>query len=181
MTETLVSRRQMLQTGAIAGLNRATIPVMVPARVDADHPLRTRSGREVLHIPLAVRRAKPSRHLGPQTRRARGYPRLLERTLVVVISESGRSPKIQTQGEPGRIHWPDCFSTSLVSAGIRGGAVYGTSDKIGEYVKDKPVRPQDLGATIYHALEVSLETRLGKEGVALRPFTTGEPIKELFG
>jgi hypothetical protein len=100
---------------------------------------------------------------------------------VVVIGEFARSPKIQTQGEPGRIHWPDCFSAILASAGIRGGAVYGTSDKIGAYVKDKPVRPQDLGATIYHALDVALETHLGREGVALRPITTGEPIKELFG
>ena len=53
------------------------------------------------------------------------------------------------------------------------------SDKIGAYVKDNPVRPQDLGATIYHALDVPLETRLGKDGGS-RPITTGEPIKDLF-
>jgi hypothetical protein len=98
-----------------------------------------------------------------------------------VIGEFGRSPKIQTQGEPGRVHWPDCFSAILAGGGIRGGAVYGTSDKIGAYVKDRPVRPQDLGATIYHALDVSLDTRLGRDGVAPRPITTGEPIRELFG
>jgi hypothetical protein len=105
---------------------------------------------------------------------------LLERTLVVVVGEFGRSPRIQTQGQPGRLHWPDCFSAILAGAGIRGGAVYGASDKIGAYVKDRPVRPQDLGATIYHALGVPLETRLGKDG-ASRPITTGEPLKELFG
>jgi len=104
---------------------------------------------------------------------------LLERTLVVVIGEFGRSPKISTQGEPGRVHWPDCFSAILAGAGIRGGSVYGASDKIGAYVKDNPVRPQDLGATIYHALDVPLETRLGKDGGS-RPITTGQPIKELF-
>jgi hypothetical protein len=105
---------------------------------------------------------------------------LLERTLVVAVGEFGRSPKIQTQGEPGRVHWPDCFSAILAGAGVRGGAVVGASDKIGAYVKDRPVRPQDLGATIYRALDVPLDTRLGKDGVP-HPITTGEPIAELFG
>jgi hypothetical protein len=105
---------------------------------------------------------------------------LLDRTLVVVVGEFGRSPRIQTQGQPGRLHWPDCFSAIVAGAGIRGGAVYGASDRIGAYVKDRPVRPQDLGATIYHALGVSLDVRLGKDGGS-RPITTGQPIKELFG
>jgi hypothetical protein len=105
---------------------------------------------------------------------------LLERTLVVVIGEFGRSPRINTQGQPGRLHWPDCFSALLAGAGIRGGAVCGASDKIGAYVKDRPVRPQDLGATIYQALDVPLETRLGKDGGS-HPITTGQPIKELLG
>src|SRR6516225_9830247 len=104
---------------------------------------------------------------------------LLERTLVVVVGEFGRSPRINTQGAPGRIHWPDCFSAILAGAGIRGGAVYGASDRIGAYVKDKPVRPQDIGASIYHALDVPLDTRLGRDGVP-RPITTGESIMELF-
>jgi hypothetical protein len=105
---------------------------------------------------------------------------LLERTLVVAVGEFGRSPRINTQGQPGRLHWPDCFSALLAGAGIRGGAVYGASDKIGAYVKDRPVRPQDLGATIYRALGVSLDTRLDKNG-APQPITTGRPIQELFG
>jgi hypothetical protein len=104
---------------------------------------------------------------------------LLERTLVVAVGEFGRSPRINTQGQPGRLHWPDCFSALLAGAGVRGGAVYGASDRIGAYVKDRPVRPQDLGATIYHALDVPLDTRLGKDG-APRPLTTGQPILELF-
>jgi hypothetical protein len=105
---------------------------------------------------------------------------LLERTLVVVVGEFGRSPRINTQGQPGRLHWPDCFSAILAGAGIRGGAVYGASDRIGAYVRDRPVRPQDLGATIYHALDVPLDTRLGRDGTP-RPITTGRPILELFG
>jgi hypothetical protein len=105
---------------------------------------------------------------------------LLERTLVVVVGEFGRSPQINTQGAPGRVHWPDCFSAILAGAGIRGGMVYGESDRIGAYVRDKPVRPQDFGATIYHALDVSPDLRLGRDGFT-RPITTGQPVMDLFG
>jgi hypothetical protein len=105
---------------------------------------------------------------------------LLESTLVVVTGEFGRSPRINTQGAPGRLHWPDCYSAILAGAGIRGGAVYGESDRIGAYVKDRPVRPEDLGATIYQALGVPLDLRLGRDGFT-RPITTGEPLRELFG
>jgi hypothetical protein len=105
---------------------------------------------------------------------------LLGRTLVVVVGEFGRSPRIHTQGAPGRVHWPDCFSALLAGAGIRGGTVYGGSDRIGAYVKDRPVRPQDFGATIYHALDVPLDLRLGRDGFT-RPITTGQPILDLFG
>ncbi len=98
---------------------------------------------------------------------------LLESTLVVVVGEFGRTPRINAQGaNPGRQHWPSCYSAILAGGGIRGGMVYGESDKIGAYVKDKPVRPQDLGATIYHALGVPLDLRLGKDGFT-RPISSG--------
>lgn len=101
---------------------------------------------------------------------------LLKSTLVVVIGEFGRTPRITSNnGVNGRDHWPSCFCALLAGAGIRSG-VYGASDKIGAYVKDLPVRPQDLGATLYHALGVPLDTRVGS-----RPITTGEPILDLFG
>ena len=63
---------------------------------------------------------------------------------------------------------------------MAGQGIYGASDKIGAYVKDRPVRPQDLGATIYHALDVPLDTRLSRGDGVPRPITTGQPIKELF-
>jgi len=101
---------------------------------------------------------------------------LLKSTLVVVMGEFGRTPKITgTNGVNGRDHWTSCFSALVAGAGIRGG-VHGASDRIGAYVKNKPVRPQDLGATVYHALGVPLDTQ-----VSARPITTGEPILELFG
>lgn len=105
---------------------------------------------------------------------------LLDSTLVVVTGEFGRTPRINTnQGIPGRQHWPSCYSAILAGGGIRGGMVYGESDKIGAYVKDKPVRPQDLSATIYHALGVPFESRVTKDGIS-RPLSTGQPILELF-
>jgi hypothetical protein len=106
---------------------------------------------------------------------------LLERTLVVVAGEFGRTPRInQPTVNPGRQHWPSCYSAILAGGGIRGGAVYGESDRIGAYVKDRPVRPQDLGATIYHAMNIPLDIRLGRDGFT-RPITTGQPLLDLFG
>jgi hypothetical protein len=105
---------------------------------------------------------------------------LLERTLVVVMGEFGRTPRInQPRGNPGRQHWPSCWSAILAGGGIRGGAVYGATDKTGSYVKDSPVRVQDLGATIFHALGIPGEQRLGKDGFT-RPVSTGQPLLGLF-
>ena len=106
---------------------------------------------------------------------------MLDNTLVVCMGEFGRTPRINqnTGATPGRQHWPHCYSAILAGGGIRGGKVYGESDKIGAYVKDKPVKPQDLSATIYHAMDVPFESRLTKDGVS-RPLSTGQPILELF-
>ncbi|HJZ57958.1 MAG TPA: DUF1501 domain-containing protein, partial [Gemmataceae bacterium] len=105
---------------------------------------------------------------------------LLERTLVVAIGEFGRTPRINQNGSatPGRQHWPQCYSAILAGGGIRGGAVYGESDKIGAYVKDRPVRPQDLSATIFHALNVPYESRITRDGLS-KPLSTGQPLVEL--
>jgi hypothetical protein len=106
---------------------------------------------------------------------------LLERTLVVVTGEFGRTPNIHSlETVPGRHHWHQCYSAMLAGGGIRGGAVYGESDKIGAFVKDKPVRAQDFGATVFHSLGVPLELRLGKDGFT-RPISSGQPLLELFG
>jgi len=105
---------------------------------------------------------------------------ILENTMVVAMGEFGRSPKIQTKGAPGRLHWPQCFSSIVAGAGIRGGAVYGESDKTGSYVKSNPVSPNDLFATILHALEVPLNETKNNSGIS-RPITTGKPVMGLFG
>jgi uncharacterized protein (DUF1501 family) len=102
---------------------------------------------------------------------------LLEDTLVVMVGEFGRTPKISNLG---RDHWPACYSALLAGAGIRGGLVYGSSDKTAAYVKDAPVRPEDFGATLFHALGVAPETRLGADGFT-RPVSAGKPVLGLFG
>jgi len=105
---------------------------------------------------------------------------LLESTLVVVVGEFGRSPTISKSPLPGRDHWPQCYSAMLAGGGIRGGMVYGASDKKGAYVKDKPVGPEDLGATLFQTLGVAPDTRLGADGFT-HPASTGHMIEELLG
>ena len=102
---------------------------------------------------------------------------LLETTLVVMVGEFGRSPRVSGEG---RDHWPQCYSALLAGCGIRGGLVYGASDKTAGYVKDAPVRPEDFGATLFHALGVPAETRLGADGFT-RPVSAGQPVLDLFG
>ena len=105
---------------------------------------------------------------------------LLERTLVVCMGEFGRTPRInQPDKMPGRQHWPNCWTAILAGGGTRGGVVFGETDRIAAYVKNRPVRVQDLGATIYHSLGIPLETRLGRDGFT-RPVTSGTPLQELF-
>jgi hypothetical protein len=105
---------------------------------------------------------------------------LLERTMVVVMGEFGRTPRInQPNILPGRQHWPSCWSAIVAGGGIRGGQVYGESDRIGAYVRDRPVRVQDLAATIFHSLDIQPGLRLGRDGFT-RPLVTGDALMELF-
>ncbi|HVY70200.1 MAG TPA: DUF1501 domain-containing protein, partial [Verrucomicrobiae bacterium] len=77
---------------------------------------------------------------------------LLAETLVVVLGEFGRSPKINPDG--GRDHWGHCFSVALAGTGVAGGRVIGASDSIGGYPAHRPVRPPELTATIFHLLGI---------------------------
>jgi uncharacterized protein (DUF1501 family) len=105
---------------------------------------------------------------------------MLKNTLLVVTGEFGRTPNVLTQIPPGRQHWPSCFSSILAGAGIAGGKVYGKSDKHAAYVTQDPVRPEELAATIYHALDIPLNAPQNNSGISL-PLTTGKPVMELFG
>ena len=77
---------------------------------------------------------------------------MLDKTLVIVMGEFGRTPKINTAG--GRDHWPNVFSVALAGGGVSGGQVIGSSDALGEYPANNPVTPSDLAATIYTLLGI---------------------------
>lgn len=104
---------------------------------------------------------------------------LLAETLVVVIGEFGRTPKINATG--GRDHWGPVFSFAMAGAGIAGGALYGASDKQGAYPAKDRVQPGDLTATLFHLLGVhhlgTFHDREGRE----HKLTLGKPIFELLG
>ena len=78
---------------------------------------------------------------------------MLDETLVVVMGEFGRTPKINSQG--GRDHWPNVFSVVLAGGGVQGGQIIGSSDALGEFPKERPVTPSDLSATIYTLLGIA--------------------------
>jgi hypothetical protein len=101
---------------------------------------------------------------------------LLESTLVVMVGEFGRAPRVSNEG---RDHWPACYTALMAGGGIKGGFVYGSSDKSAAYVKDSPVSPEDFGATLFHAMGVPPETRLSKDGFT-NPASEGQPVMDLF-
>jgi hypothetical protein len=105
---------------------------------------------------------------------------LLDTTLVVVVGEFGRTPKITNNPFPGRDHWPQCYSALLAGGGIPGGHVYGASDKIGAFVARDPVSPEAFHATLYSILGIPPHTRYGPDGFSLR-VSEGEPIRGLAG
>ncbi len=83
---------------------------------------------------------------------------LLEETLVVAMGEFGRTPRINPQ--QGREHWGPCSTTVLAGGGVRGGQLFGRSDRIAAYPADNPVSPEDMLATIYHALGIRPDTEV---------------------
>lgn len=110
---------------------------------------------------------------------------LLDETLVVWTGEFGRTPKIGQRnsdagaGRDGRDHWPNCFTSVLAGGGIRGGRVYGASDRYAAYPAVNPVNPVDLAATVYELLGVPANLEL--PDIEGRPFVIcpGAPIREI--
>jgi hypothetical protein len=83
---------------------------------------------------------------------------LLDETLVVALGEMGRTPK--ATGDWGRGHWSTLFPAVLAGAGVRGGMVYGTSDRDAAYALDHPTSPEDLAATIFERLGIDPHVRI---------------------
>ena len=103
---------------------------------------------------------------------------LLDETLVVVMSEMGRTPKINPSG--GRDHWTYCYSHLFAGAGIRGGTVHGASDAQAAFVKDNPVSTGDICATIYQCMGIDPSTMvLDRTNRPLPIANGGQPIHEI--
>ncbi|MBC8355640.1 MAG: DUF1501 domain-containing protein [Planctomycetes bacterium] len=104
---------------------------------------------------------------------------MLEKTLVVVTTEFGRTPRINQLA--GRDHWPNAFSIVMAGGGVKGGQVIGATDKQAAEVSDRPISPEDMVATVLYGLGIDhkkvLHTPLG------RPVPVadgGDVVRELF-
>jgi Protein of unknown function (DUF1501) len=102
---------------------------------------------------------------------------MLEDTLVVWMGEFGRSPQINPAG--GRDHWGHVFSAALAGGGVRGGSVYGQSDRQGGYPLDGRVEPQDLAATVFHCLGFHPDTMVNDPFGRPLTISTGKPIQAI--
>ena len=102
---------------------------------------------------------------------------LLDSTLIVYLTEFGRTPKINLLG--GRDHWGACGSMFFAGAGIRSGQVVGTSDKHAAYPLTRPYGPADIAATMYQCLGIEPETRVpDRQGRPSPVLDHGHPIQE---
>ncbi len=104
----------------------------------------------------------------------------LDRTLVMVLSEFGRTPRVNDGG--GRDHHARCFSCLMAGGGIKGGTLVGASDEDGILPAERPVAPQDLHATVCHALGIdytkTMTTPLGRPMELVKK--GAQPVSELF-
>ena len=105
----------------------------------------------------------------------------LEKTLVMVLSEFGRTPRVNDGG--GRDHHARCFSCLVAGGGTEGGQIIGASDEDGVLPAERPVQVSDLHATICHALGVDFKkeimTPLGRPMTLVKKGAS--PVSELFG
>ncbi len=106
---------------------------------------------------------------------------LIDQVLVIAMGEFGRTPKIGTQGSTdGRDHWPVVMSMTLAGGGFRHGQVIGATERDAGQIKERPVTPGDLAATIYHHMGVPLDgTYLDSRGRPRYFVERGEAIREL--
>jgi len=105
---------------------------------------------------------------------------MLEKTLVIVLSEFGRTPRINDAG--GRDHWASCFGCLMAGGGVKGGSIIGASDADGMEPAERPVKVPDLHATICHALGIDLDKEvITAQGRPMRLVRKeASPIRELF-
>jgi Protein of unknown function (DUF1501) len=104
---------------------------------------------------------------------------LLDETLVVWMGDMGRTPRVNKGA--GRDHWSFCYSVVLAGGGVKGGQVYGSSDRGAAYPSTNPVSPADLAATIYHCLGIDPRAHLTDQQGRPLVVAAGKPIPALVG
>ncbi|MFY9341795.1 MAG: DUF1501 domain-containing protein [Planctomycetota bacterium] len=104
---------------------------------------------------------------------------LLQKTLVVLVSEFGRTPDIDQ--DQGRNHYPQAFSALLAGGGVRGGQRFGATDDEGRRVVTEPTTIQDLNATIAHACGLPLDhVLISPSGRPFKVADKGQPLTAIF-
>ena len=108
---------------------------------------------------------------------------MLEDTLVLALGEFGRTPKIGIQpGTGGRDHWPVVMSMLSAGGGFRHGQVIGATDCDGGQIRERPITPGDLAATIYYHMGVPLDAQYTDDrGRPINIVEQGYPIREMTG
>jgi hypothetical protein len=108
-----------------------------------------------------------------------GQRGLLEKTLIVLLGEFGRTPKVNKDG--GRDHWPHAMSVLMAGAGCPGGAIVGATDAKGYHASENVYRPEDFAASLYTKMGIdpaqALHTNTGRP---VQLVSNGRLIKELF-
>ena len=115
---------------------------------------------------------------------------LLEKTLVVLCGEFSRTPKMNdggnggppgSMGAPGRDHWGNSMFTLVGGGGIKGGRIVGSTTRLGDAPKDRPLTPSDLHTTIFHVLGVDPHIAFADHAGRPTPaIDRGSVIHELF-
>jgi hypothetical protein len=106
---------------------------------------------------------------------------LLDDTLVLCVSEHGRTPKMQNVTGAGRDHWSLAYSCLFAGGGVARGNIVGRTDKIAGTVLDRPVSPKDILATLYHLMGIDHRTLLTDRSGRPVPLVYGDVVKEMLG
>jgi uncharacterized protein (DUF1501 family) len=115
---------------------------------------------------------------------------MLDQVLVMVMGEFSRTPKMNnggnggpplSKGTPGRDHWGNALSVLMGGGGVKGGQIVGSTNRLGEVPKDRPLRPGDIHHTIFRVLGVDPEVSfLNHAGRPIAAIDHGAVIEELF-
>lgn len=104
---------------------------------------------------------------------------MLDETLVLVLSEHGRTPRINAARGGGRDHWSQAYSILAAGGGVARGRVHGRTDAHGGTVTDKPVSPKDILATAYHLLGIDPETLVQDRTGRPFPLVSGSVVHDI--